>query len=72
MNRYPIPGHRKMLRTSSKRRYLIVSAYDGTARVETTTDDQAAAQALVTRYRQEFPGPTKIYLFDQTAQIAGH
>ena len=72
MNRYPIPGHRKMLRTSSKRRYLNVSAYDGTARVDTTTDDEAAAQALVTRYRQEFPGPTKIYLFDQTAQIAGH
>ena len=65
MNSYTIPNVRKKLKTSSKRRYLIISAYDGNARVETTTDDENAAQALVTRYRREFPGVTKIHLIDQ-------
>lgn len=64
MATYNLDGRTKV-KTKAVRRYLIVSEYKGYAKVETTTDDENDAARIMVRYRQEFPGPTKLHLIDQ-------
>lgn len=68
MTTYILDGVR--LRTSAKRRYLVVSVMDGRAKVETSTDDQTAAAELLRYYRANFcPAPRcRLHLLDQTGR----
>jgi hypothetical protein len=53
------------LRTSSVRRFLVVSVTDRRAKVEASTNDDSAAQRLITKYRGEFGPGTRLMLIDQ-------
>ena len=67
MNTYPIERGVK-LRTNAARRWLVVSVYDGRAKVEASTDDENAAAALIARYRREFGPGARLLLLDQTGR----
>lgn len=67
MNTYPIERGVK-LRTSATRRWLVVSIYEGRAKVEASTDDENAAAALIVRYRREFGPGGKLILIDQAGR----
>lgn len=62
---YAIPGRRRRLKTTAKRRYLVASIGPDWAKTETSTDDIDAAQATAARYRREF-GTCTILVIDQT------
>ena len=72
MTTYTIdPLRRIKLRTNGRRRFLLVSVYDGRARVEASTDSAERAVELIAQRRRDFPIPAgrgRYELLDQAGR----
>lgn len=69
MTTYDIdPVRRVKLRTNATRRFLVVSVYDGRAKVEASTDNENAAGRLIATYRRDFGPGARLLLLDQSGR----
>lgn len=72
MTSYAIPGHRKRVKTSAKRRYLIVTVppYAETwPAVDSSTDDEDTAYSRRGKHARDFPATTWLIIDQDTGEV---
>jgi hypothetical protein len=69
-NFYSIPGTRRTVKTTAKRRYLLVTRYeDDRPKVDSSSDDLVAATALIRRNRKAWEHMTWLLLDQSTGEV---